>query len=147
MKRNPRKIIGLVVGLVIGPTLAAVALLLPGVAGAQEMQAENAAAIVTGMEGDSPLVSVQADNVPVGDALKEICKKAKWGLVLDADADLLAQKVTVLLPQKKPAAKVLEMILLQKGLQAHLDDGVLRVSAVPAPACPARSNAQRGVST
>ncbi|MBN2716961.1 MAG: hypothetical protein JXX14_14000, partial [Deltaproteobacteria bacterium] len=88
---------------------------------------------VLGIGADSPQISLQADNVPIADALKEICKKARWGLVLDADEALLAQPVTVLLPQKKPAGKVLEIVLLKKGLQATLDDGVLRVARLPEP--------------
>ena len=80
---------------------------------------------------DSPMIAIKADNVAISAVLKEICHKARWGLVLDADDALLARKVTVLLPQRKPATRVLNMILPQNGLSATLEEGVLRVTATP----------------
>ena len=95
---------------------------------------QTAEVVVSGDVDDSPMIAINADNVPLGDALRDVCRKARWGLVLDADASLLAQQVTVLLPQKKPAVKVLEMLIAQKGLAAKLSDGVLRITAIPKPA-------------
>ncbi len=85
---------------------------------------------------DSPQIAIKADNVAISDVLKEICHKARWGLVLDADDALLARKVTVLLPQRKPATRVLDMILPQNGLSATMEDGVLRVFAAPVESAP-----------
>lgn len=85
---------------------------------------------------DSPLIAIKADNVAISDVLKEICHKARWGLVLDADDQLLDRKVTVLLPQRKPASRVLDMILPQNGLSATMEDGILRVFATPVESAP-----------
>lgn len=80
---------------------------------------------------DSALISIQADGVPLVSVLKEICRKAKWGLVLNTSNDKLNRKVTVLLPQKKPAGDVVKMVLSQKDLQATLKHGVLHIIETP----------------
>lgn len=100
-------------------------------ANAESADSINNDTVVFGIDNDAPPISIAADNLAISEALKDICKKSRWGLVLDAPEELLSQKVTVLLPQKKSPAKVLELVLAQKGLVARLDDGVLRVNALP----------------
>ncbi|MBN2673154.1 MAG: hypothetical protein JXX29_15845, partial [Deltaproteobacteria bacterium] len=82
---------------------------------------------------DTPPVAIQADGTPLSTVLKEICRKARWGLVLNASPEVLNAPVTVLLPQKKPAGEVVKMVLLQKPLRAHVENGVLHVVDTPPP--------------
>ncbi|MBN2526376.1 MAG: hypothetical protein JXR76_08280 [Deltaproteobacteria bacterium] len=144
MKTRPIHVTALIAGLLIlGLSLPLTAQHMTDDSAGNLVESTDSDGPVTGITSDTPLISINADNVPIADALKEICRKARWGLVLDADDALLLQKVTVLLPQKKQAHKVLALVLSQKGLKASLSDGVLHITASPVlvtNASPDRSN-------
>ena len=108
----------------------AVALLLPGLAGA----AAPASGRLEGrLPDNAPVVSVDQPRGTVLDALSAVAKQAGWSLVVTAPESATTRPLTLQIA-KRPAGEVLDLVLEAASLRASFADGVLRVRADPTAA-------------
>lgn len=78
-----------------------------------------------------PRISLELEKAPLAIALRTVCEKAHWSLVLQ-DANL--EGTVTLSVKDEPAAKVLEMLVPEQvALHAHREDNLVRLTADAAP--------------
>lgn len=83
-----------------------------------------------------PKITLRQAKGTVGDALRALTKKARWGLMMSVPARHTDKPITIQV-SRHPADAVLSMILLGGDLQAELKNGVLVVTPYTGTGAPA----------
>lgn len=84
--------------------------------------------LLGGWPSKMPKITINQAKGSVGDAIRTVSRKTRWGLVISAPPESLDKPITIQV-SRHPAVGVLAMILQGGSLQAKLKEGVLVITS------------------